>query len=68
MIIQACLHTLADIQAGGTVVDTAAEVYLRNALGKAGLSHEEVSEYTIRGVKDFSATLKNPFTIKPLIA
>lgn len=56
-----CLHTLAVIQEGGKLVDAALESYLRSVLGNAGLSHEEVSEYTSQGVRDFELSVKRLF-------
>lgn len=35
------------------MVDAAAEGYLRNVLGSAGLGHEDISDYTSRGMHDF---------------
>lgn len=42
-------------------MDAEAERYIRNMLGNAGLSHEDIEEYTARGVKDFMLDTKRSF-------
>ncbi|KAF8593960.1 hypothetical protein BDV93DRAFT_502306 [Ceratobasidium sp. AG-I] len=54
-------HSSTNIQAGGALVDAAAETHLRNVLGKAGISNEDISEYTLRGMKDFRHSARRAF-------
>ncbi|KAF8593961.1 hypothetical protein BDV93DRAFT_189636 [Ceratobasidium sp. AG-I] len=54
-------HFLAYIQTGGILVDVAAECYIRNALSNAGLSDEDIFEYTMQGVKHFGNFTKRSF-------
>ncbi|KAG8740459.1 hypothetical protein FRC10_004286 [Ceratobasidium sp. 414] len=49
------------VQAGAIFVDAAAEKHLTNVLTNASLDHEDIQDYTARGVKDFEAVAKRSF-------
>ncbi|CUA67155.1 Heat shock 70 kDa protein 12B [Homo sapiens] [Rhizoctonia solani] len=49
------------VQAGALFIDKSAEKYLRKVFKEAGLSEEDIEEYTTRGVKDFELHSKRGF-------
>lgn len=49
------------MQAGAIFIDDEAEKYLRTVLTNAGLSEEDVKEYTKGAVKDFESFAKRTF-------
>jgi hypothetical protein len=56
------LSTIAlGVQAGSNFVDIEAERFLCNALTSAGISSEDVAEYTNTGIKDFKSFAKSSF-------
>ncbi|KAH7325425.1 hypothetical protein B0J17DRAFT_681320 [Rhizoctonia solani] len=51
----------ACVQAGAIFVDLEAELHLHKTLSGAGLSEDEVKDYTKAGMKDFEASAKRGF-------
>jgi hypothetical protein len=49
------------VQAGAIFVDAAAKKYLQSVLTNASLAHEDIDDFTTRGVKDFESAAKRNF-------